>query len=120
MYAGARAQSKAASAVHASLLPPSRCAKIEIGAEWQMNRTAAEETPIMVRRRSMLRVLGAVLGCFAGFGDGRIVGGLLRADAFGSQPPLTPVHRRLAALGERLERADPGAAARLSAFVSGE
>jgi hypothetical protein len=119
MYVGARAQSKAAGG-HASLLLPGRCAKIDSRAEWQMNRTAAQESPIMVGRRSMLRVLGVALGCLAGFGDGRIVGALLHADAVGSPPQLTPVHRRLAALGGRLEKADPGAAARLSAFVRGE
>ncbi len=85
-----------------------------------MNRTATEESQIVVKRRWVLRVLGAVFGCLAGLGDALTVRALVPADSAGTQPSLTPVHRRLAALGERLETADPAAAARLAEFVNDE
>ena len=81
-----------------------------------------EESGIMRDRRSVLRGLleAAALCCLASFGDNLIGRPALGANPAASKPPLTPLQKRLAALGALLETTDPDAAERLAAFVHGE
>jgi hypothetical protein len=86
-----------------------------------MPETAAGERQIVVTRRSVLRLLGGlVLGCLSGLGDECGAAALARVGVAGSRSTPSPLHERLAALGERLDTADPAAAARLAAFVDTE